>query len=145
MTTNNYKEYINYALIGLGAYFLLKFIRVPKNLPGGGGATYNPPIDATISTITGTEANAIAQKQYSAMADLGTNEDLLFASLRNLNGADLIKVYNAFGTKNYAASGSWFGIGYPLDLFGWYTEELGSSDLAKMRSIWRKSGLNITF
>lgn len=144
MATNNYKEYINYALVGLGAYFLLKFIRTAK-LPGGSGASYNPPSDASAGTITGTEAAAIAQKQFSAMADLGTNEDLLFSSLRNLNGADLIKVYNAFGTKSYAASGSWFGVGYPLDLFGWYTEELGSSDLAKMRSIWNKSGLNITF
>lgn len=125
-------------------YFLWTAAKRAK-LPGGSGASYNPPADASMASITDTEAAAIAQKQFSAMADLGTNEQILYSSLANLNGADLVKVYNAFGTKSYAATGSWFGVGYPLDLFGWYSEELDSSEAAKMRSVWAKSGLNLTF
>ena len=129
-------------VVGVAGYFIFKKFNIA---PGGGGAGYNPPKDNSTARITATEATAIANKQFSAMADLGTNEQILFSSLNGLNGADLIKVFNAFGQKNYAASGSWFGAGYSLDLFGWYSEELGSSDLSKMRTIWAKSGLSISF
>jgi hypothetical protein len=128
--------------VGIAAWFLLKKTSIA---PGGGGASYNPPKDSSTARITATEATAIANKQHSAMADLGTNEQLLFSSLNGLNGADLVKVYNAFGQKNYAVTGSWFGVGYSLDLFGWYSEELDGSDLAKMRTIWAKSGLALSF
>lgn len=133
-----------YGAIGLGLWFLLKG-KSARQLPGGGGASYNPPADASSPSLSNTEIQTIAATQFSAMADLGTNEALLFSSIKNLSGADLIRVYNAFGTKSYAATGSWFGVGYPLDLFGWYKEELGESDLQKMKQIWAKSGLTITF
>lgn len=129
-------------IVGIAGYFLLKKTSI---LPGGGGANYNEPKDKSSAKITKTEAAAIANKQHSAMADLGTNEQLLFDSLKGLNGADLVLVFDAFGQKNYAATGSWFGAGYSLDLFGWYSEELDGSDLAKMRAIWTKSGLSISF
>jgi hypothetical protein len=134
------------AAVGIGGYFLYSTIKKKADIgPGGGGAGYNPPKDSSTARITATEATAIATKQHTAMADLGTNEQLLFSSLNGLNGADLVKVFDAFGQKNYAATGSWFGTGYSLDLFGWYSEELDGSDLAKMRTIWAKSGLSLSF
>jgi len=133
-----------YGAIGLGLWFLLKG-KAARQLPGGGQATYNPPADSSIPSLSQTEIQSIANTQFSAMADLGTNETLLLSSLKNLSGADLVRVYNAFGTKPYAATGSWFGIGYPLDLFGWYSEEISGSTLTKMKNIWAKSGLAITF
>jgi hypothetical protein len=129
-------------VVGVAGYFIFKKFNIA---PGGGGASYNPPKDNSTARITATEATAIANKQHSAMADLGTNEQLLFSSLNGLNGADLVKVYNAFGQKNYAGTGSWFGVGYSLDLFGWYSEELDNTELARMRTIWSKSGLSISF
>jgi len=134
------------AAVGIGGYFLYSTIKKKADIgPGGGGAGYNPPKDNSSAKITATEATAIATKQHTAMAELGTNEQLLFSSLNGLNGADLVKVFDAFGQKNYAATGSWFGTGYSLDLFGWYSEELDGSDLAKMRTIWAKSGLALSF
>ena len=129
-------------VVGIAGYFLLKKTSIA---PGGGGSSYNPPKDNSSAKISKTEALAIANKQFSAMADLGTNEQLLFSSLNGLNGADLVLVFDAFGQKNYASTGSWFGAGSSLDLFGWYSEELDGSDLAKMRAIWTKSGLSISF
>ncbi len=133
------------AAVGIGLWFILSGKLKAAQLPGGAGADYNPPADGSSPGLSNTEIQSIASTQHSAMADLGTNEALLFSSIKNLSGADLIRVFNAFGTKAYAATGAWFGVGYPLDLFGWYKEELGESDLQKMRGIWAKSGLAITF
>lgn len=133
------------AAVGVGLWILFGGKLKAAQLPGGAGADYNPPADNSTPKLSNTEIQSIANTQFSAMADLGTNEALLFSSIKNLSGADLVRVYQAFGTKPYASTGSWFGIGYSLDLFGWYKEELGESDLQKMRQIWAKSGLAITF
>ena len=133
------------AAVGVGLWVIFGGKLKAAKLPGGGGVDYNPPADGSTPTLSNTEIQSIANTQFSAMADLGTNEALLFSSIKNLSGADLVRVFQAFGIKSYSLTGSWFGIGYDLDLFGWYKEELGESDLKKMRQIWAKSGLAITF
>jgi hypothetical protein len=91
--------------------------------------------------------NTIAQNQYNAMYDLGTDETALVNSLKPLNGADLRLVYNEYGSPLYSAFGTLPYLGAPLDLFGWYNKELGSNSgtIKELRSIWMKSGLPITF
>ena len=105
------------------------------------------------------EAKTLAQGQYNAMKGFGTNEQALFTPLLDLNGAQLCKVYQAYGVKQ------------GKDLFGWYQDELGSSnwipfesanlwdesvegcetytdfctETDAMRAIWNKSGLPLTF
>jgi len=107
-----------------------------------------PANDSNKPSITINEAKSIADQQFSAMSNPGTNEQLLFNSLQNLNGKDLQMIYQAFSRRWYSPilgveggkALSWAG-DRELDLFGWYTEELGRSDLARMRSVWHKSGL----
>lgn len=88
-----------------------------------------------VPTITAGEALAIAQRQLLAMDRPGTDENELFRSLNGLNGADLRLVYEQFGIKNY------YAFRKPLDLFGWYVNELSRLELDAMRVYWYKSGL----
>jgi len=87
------------------------------------------------ATLTAAEAKAIAERQYKAMNRPGTDESALFASLNGLNGKDLQLVYQEFGLRNYYTGRR------PLDLFGWYVEELDSEELKRMQLYWYKSGL----
>ncbi len=101
-----------------------------KPLPIPPGQTQPPA-----PTLTRAEAQAIAQRQYVAMWRPGTDEAELFRSINFLNGADLRLVYETFGIRNY------YNLRKPLDLFGWYVEELTRPELDRMRIIWYKSGL----
>ena len=119
-----------------------------KNQAGGKNFTMSgTPNDASSPTISKGQANTIAQNQYNAMYDLGTDETALVNSLKPLNGADLRLVYNEYGSPLYSAFGTLPYLGAPLDLFGWYNKELGSNSgtIKELRSIWMKSGLPITF
>lgn len=137
------KDLIKYAaiLVGISAAY-----RLFGKAKGGGGGVPELPTDpsGTGFIFTQQEALAIADRIWYAMADLGTNESLLFSSLENLTANQLIMVYNAFGQRPYAYTGNWFGLGFPLDLFGWFNQELGPQDLMKMKSIWAKTGLSWT-
>lgn len=101
-----------------------------KPLPIPPGQTQPPG-----PTLTRVEAQAIAERQFIAMFRPGTNEAELYRSLNFLNGADLRLVYETYGIRNY------YNFRRPLDLFGWYTEELTRTELDRMRIIWYKSGL----
>jgi hypothetical protein len=130
-------EIVKYAAILIGANMVFKLFRgqgvvdIPTDPGSGTGVT----------TFTQQEAQTIADRLYYAMADIGTDESLMFASLQNLTAQQLIMVYNAFGTRPYAYSGTWFGLGYPLDLFGWFNKELSGNDLSRMKQIWAKTNL----
>ncbi|MCU4165216.1 hypothetical protein [Carboxylicivirga caseinilyticus] len=87
---------------------------------------------------------SISDILYSSMQNWGTDEKAMFNALGNLDGFELVKVYEAFGNKSYAFGGASFAMN-SLDLFGWFAKELSGKDLIKMRNIWNKSGLNITF
>jgi len=74
----------------------------------------------------------------------GTNEDGMFDILEVLNSKDLVAVYYAYGNRPYLFGGTnW--LGFSLDLFGWFERELSGNDLIKMRNIWSKTDLEITF
>ena len=136
----------------LGIFNLEGFQKAQKkaqeNQAGGKNFTMaGTPQDATSPTISVGQANTIAQNQYNAMYDLGTDETALVNTLKPLNGADLRLVYNEYGSPLYSAFGTLPYIGAPLDLFGWYNKELGSNSgpIKELRAIWLKSGLPITF
>lgn len=104
---------------------------------GDGSHSYSQPLNVLKS---------IADTQEAAMGDPGTNEDLLFNSLANMNGKDLQYIYTAFGKRWYdpltsSSSGPLWPVAVQLDLFNWYIKELGSSDKQKMAQLWAKSGL----
>jgi len=137
-------DIIQYAAYGVGAYFLFTWIKNKIGTttigPGGGGGSV--PTDGQWSMA---EAKKIADRLDYAMGDFGTKEQLMFDALDPLTGPQLIDVYNAFGLRNYIGVGYVFGMGAPLDLFGWFDEELAGSDLQKMKSVWQKSGLTWAF
>jgi hypothetical protein len=119
-----------------------------ENQAGGKNFTMEgTPNDGSSPSISVGQANTIAQNQYSAMHDFGTDETALVNSLKPLNGADLRLVYNEYGSPVYAGIGYLPYFGAPLDLFGWYNKELGSNSgpIKELRAIWAKSGLPITF
>ena len=131
-----------YALLGIAANIAYKLLI--KGKQGEVDLPTDPSSGTGLFTFTQQEAQTIANRLYYAMADIGTDESLLFSSLQNLTAQQLIQVYNAYGTRPYAYTGSWFGIGYPLDLFGWFNKELGRNDLQRMKQIWAKTGLTWT-
>ena len=131
-----------YALLAIGANLAYKLL--VKGKQGEVDIPTDPSSGTGLFTFTQQEAQTIADRLYYAMADIGTDESLLFSSVQNLTAQQLIQVYNAYGTRPYAYTGSWFGIGYPLDLFGWFNKELGRNDLQRMKQIWAKTGLTWT-
>ncbi len=101
--------------------------------------------DGSKPMLSKAEISSKAKTQLSAMSRPGTKERILVDSIRNLNGADLIRVFNAFGVVAYDNT---FGakaiiFGNDLDLFGWYNEELKGSDKEEMQSVWDKTGMEI--
>jgi len=94
-----------------------------------------------------TPYDSIAESQYEAMRDYGTDEELLFSTLKELNAPDLRQVYKSFGKRTYRSGGAGipFLIGQNTDLFGWYANELNESEREKMKSIWNKTGMKLTF
>ena len=137
-------DIIEYAAYGVGAYFLFRWLKNQFGTsvigtPGGGGGV------PTTGVWSMAEAKKIADRLDYAMGDFGTKEQIMFDALDPLTGPQLVDVYNAFGLRNYIGVGYIFGMGAPLDLFGWFDEELSGSDLQKMKSIWQKSGLSWAF
>ncbi len=100
--------------------------------------------DKTKLSKTKAELELIAKMQVTYMGNMGTEEKEIFESIEGLNPNDLIELYNIFGEKEYAF-GTYQGemalIGNKLNLLQWYNEELSGEDLAKMREIWKKTGL----
>ena len=80
----------------------------------------------------------VADIQRKAMVGPGTDEEALFTSLGGMNGDDLKTVFMDFGLQ--AVQGDPFGF-TRRDIIDWYYKELGTSDLDKMREIWKQSGL----
>ncbi|GGH78140.1 hypothetical protein [Phaeocystidibacter marisrubri] len=100
---------------------------------------------STKANISNAEAVSIATTQYDAMQGFGTIEGKLFDSLDGLNGKALQLVFQKFGMRPGLMGGYWpeWAGGVPMDLFSWYRMELNSDELARMQTIWGKSGIDI--
>lgn len=112
----------------------------------------NTPLPSGVTpTISDTEAQNIADTQLQAMDGFGTDWAMIKQSLKGLNGADLVKVYRAFGVKPYnTISGRYDepnfmsdGFVRYLSLHGWYKQELDSTKMAALRKIWKKSKMEL--
>jgi hypothetical protein len=133
-------DIVVYGAIGAGAVYLLNYFRKQKEFD-----LVDIPLDPNTGTglLTPEESLAIANRLEYAMTDIGTFEQQLFDNLSPLTGQQLVQVFNSFGERPYAFWGNFFGlpVGLPLDLFGWFKEELGTNELNQMRQLWAKSGL----
>lgn len=106
---------------------------IKKDAPSGG------------TTIGTGKAAEIADALQNAMDNdgwaFGTQEQVMFNLLKGLTGADLNKVFIAFGKRKYFWTGSSEIFGSDKNLFEWFASELGTSDLTKMKQIWAKSSV----
>lgn len=101
----------------------------------------------SIQSKSNNELQQIAEMQFAAMNQYGTDEDLLFNSLKDLNSKDMEKVFNYFGERDYEKiqGNSQPIFGEQSNIFIWYANELNQKELDKMRKIWEKAELNISF
>lgn len=132
--------YIPYVLLSVTAYFLFKkFFK--------GGTTKDVPKLAVDKSNLSKEEfylKNIAENQYNAMNEWGTNLTLLFSGLDTLNADDLKQIYNDFGKRCSNVSvfpGTYQCITEYRDLLQWYVSELSGGDLTKMKGIWTKTGI----
>lgn len=88
---------------------------------------------------------SISDRLFYAMNRFGTDEEDMFLLLEPLSSVELRSVYREFGMKPYANGGRLVVLGSSFDLFGWFSQELTGKEKARMRDIWAKSGLEITF
>lgn len=97
------------------------------------------------STITDQQANAFANGLYTAMAQLGTDEESIqniFAQLKTQ--ANYNKVSNAFGQRGYNITtglGDDLLFNTPFNLGQWLRYELSSTEIQKLTTLFP----NITF
>lgn len=94
--------------------------------------------------LTKQESLAYANRLYLSMDGVGTDNETINSIRSSLtNPADLRAVYNAFGTKNYGFFGSsWSDMwGTPLDLKGWFKEELSPNDYKVWEQMFKTAGI----
>ncbi len=122
---------IVFAVYKLSGLFTKQEASSNLNVPGGG-------------SLTQLDADLIGQRLYNAMSGFGTDESTLFAELENRTAAQLVDIYNAYGTPYYFLYGGDPYFGAPTDLFGWFNEELSGNALQRMKQIWAKTNLTWT-
>ncbi len=97
-------------------------------------------------TIDEGKAMLIAQQLFDAMNGVGTDAKTIHSVLEDVKTqADLLYVIRSFGVKQYGKFGeasSWIakatGYSSPLNLSGWFKEELSGSDLERVRSVYKR-------
>lgn len=120
------------AAVGGVAYVGYKFLK--KDEPPK--LNENPAFDK--STLNQVQALAIADRLYAAMVILGTDEEAVFNALDGLSHNDFIKVYEAFGRRQY--SKFWGNEGDPFTsdnhhLITWLTTELNGDAIKSIEKI----------
>lgn len=90
------------------------------------------------NTLTDVQARTIADRLYSAMASVGTDEDEIKEALTGLTYNEFVKVYEAFGKRQYSIA--WGNVGDPITsdkhhLITWLTNELDSKDIDALKVI----------
>ena len=90
------------------------------------------------SDLSQAQAMAIADRLYAAMAQVGTDEAEIFDALNGLTYNDFVKVYDAFGKRQYSLT--WGNVGDPLTsskhhLITWLTNELNADEIKQLEKI----------
>lgn len=99
------------------------------------------PTDTSKATLTNTQAKQVAEKFFRYMDKFGTDtDDVVFLS-QQYNGADLQKIYKAFGVRKYFGTGRGTIFGDYINIFGWFERELSGNKLDIVKAAWEKSNL----
>jgi len=103
--------------------------------------------DTSKQTYPLSQYSQFAQKIENAGHDIGTDEASMFAVFRKIKtNKDLLLLKKAFGTRPYTGDIlPYFVLRNDLDLQGWITSELSSSDVTKINTILRNNGVTYSF
>lgn len=118
--------------VGGVAYVGWKFLK-KNELPK---LATNPNFPA--STLSDVQAKAIADRLHAAMQGMGTDEAAILSALEGLTENDFVKVYEAFGKRQYSLF--WGNVGDPLTsdnhhLITWLTNELDESEIKEIQKV----------
>ena len=86
----------------------------------------------------------IADREYNAMNQWGTDTESLFSALEGLTPSELVAVASKFGKRASTISlfpGTQQSVSFPRSLTEWYDSELSGSDRERMKAIWALTGL----
>lgn len=125
-----------------GLWFLIRKIgrKIPEH-PTGNVAVPVKSLPSKGATLSDGQANSYAERLYDAMRISGTDEEAIFAILKNLSTADYNKIYNAFGLRSYLpflGESPFFVFKWgakELSLTQWLVEELSSAEFAKLKKL----------
>lgn len=89
------------------------------------------------STADNFNGNSDAQALYNAMCDVGTEEQVVLDIFKFRSGAELVEIYEAFGSPRYIPL---YGLGTvtgeKTDLFGWIKSEFSGKELEQLKKDW---------
>lgn len=122
---------------------LLFLINLAKRLSTNLANVITPPADGSTPVLDADQSLEIADYLEKQMGSFGSGFDNMMKKLRVLNGADLKRVYKAFGNRKYLLFGAAYTLGTEKNLFEWFEEELDGREYAQMRALWEKSGLKM--
>jgi len=140
------------AVVGGSAYLLYKIMQRAKQNQSPEGKE-SKEIENELKTDTSKQTyplsqySQFAQKIENAGSDIGTDEDSIFAVFRKIKtNKDLLLLKKAFGTRPYTGDIlPYFILRNNLDLQGWLTSELSSSEVTKINTILRNNGVTYSF
>lgn len=138
MTAKNKKILVIAAAVG-AAVIIYHVVKTKTDTSGTG---YDPTGNggSNGSSELPFNANSTAEKLYEAMRNTGTDEEAIFAALKNITQQQFAQVITAFQNRSYNSSmgnqvnyAPWSS-SLPLkDLPYWLKNELSSSDYNKLR------------
>lgn len=127
------------AVLAIGTWAVLKFTSLGKKMDERIveeklGKALDSEIAKEAVTLTPADAELYAQRLYTAMKGMGTDEDAIYSVFLNLKTkGDVLYLIQVFGVKDHET------------LVQWITSELNSKERAKLNSILANKNIDYTF
>lgn len=127
------------AVLAIGTWAVLKFTSLGKKMDERIaeeklGKTLDSEIAKEAVTLTPADAELYAQRLYTAMKGMGTDEDAIYSVFLNLKTkGDVLYLIQVFGVKDHET------------LVQWITSELNSKERTKLNSILANKNIDYTF
>ena len=127
------------AILAIGTWAVLKFTSLGKKMDERIveeklGKTLDSEIAKEAVTLTPADAELHAQRLYTAMKGMGTDEDAIYSVFLNLKTkGDVLYLIQVFGVKDHET------------LVQWITSELNSKERTKLNSILANKNIDHTF
>lgn len=127
------------AVLAIGTWAVLKFTSLGKKMDERIveeklGKALDSEIAKEAVTLTPADAELHAQRLYTAMKGMGTDEDAIYSVFLNLKTkGDVLYLIQVFGVKDHET------------LVQWITSELNSKERTKLNSILANKNIDYTF